>query len=542
MKKLILILFLVVSLMQAQDTPELTHFNGGYLNLSVFASSNFFGGGGGSGASGGIISPLMNNYSSAIFSNPAEMTFLSSIHFQFDYKAPLSTSDFVENSMINSATDDYLQDTTMFILTDDNPEYTKAVGSKAGQLGGFSAFSVAFPLAENVAIGFAYNYPFRFKMDMVLNGLETDLHTAQDVGGNETTFDMLLNTTVTNKTYIDISEITFGAAYKLFDDESGYLSLGASFSEYYVANYIDLLTKIDGEIILNNANEYYFNNPDDQLLDKNANETNDFYWKVKGNYTDRKFGGKLGIYFNGGEKRSSSWNFSLVYDYKPEFLLNDPDAVNIGYQPKFMTGRLLGEGDEALDINLDSINLSKPHLTKQTKNVHSNEVNFEMPSSLTFGIDKQLGESSIAFNLTKYFGRFYYKFDKYEIGKETNIGFKFAANLKFDDELEGWGYAAIPLRLLLFLDLDGLIFQIFRDATNYRNPYYRVAFGAVLGNEIMSDFGKDYNDMIKKAFSLPYPYGLSLSRQYSILDNMNIGVMIFGFPDLALKFSVGYGF
>jgi len=131
--------------------------------------------------------------------------------------------------------------------------------------------------------------------------------------------------------------------------------------------------------------------------------------------------------------------------------------------------------------------------------------------------------------------------DKYEIGKETSFGLKLAANFAFDDELEGWGYAAIPIRLL-YLDIDGLLFQIFRSVTDYRNPHYRVALGAVFGNEIMSDFGKDYNDIIKTAFSLPYPYGFSLSRQYTVFNNLNVGVMIFGFPDLALKFSIGYGF
>ncbi len=541
MKKLIILGIILANLIYAQDTPQLTRFDGGNLNLSVYASMNFFGGGGGSGASGGIIAPLMNNYSTAIFSNPAELTFLKSPHFQFDYKAPLAINDFIDNSSIASATDDYLQDTTMFILQDENPRYTNVNSSEAGQLGGFSAFSVAFPISEKSAFSVAFNYPLRFKMNMLLNGLETNLHTAQDVGGNETTFDMLLNTTITNSIYFDISEISFGFAYNIFNDANGFLSAGISLSQFTANNNLDLLTKIDGAIVLNNANEYYFNNPDDNLLDKTAGETNDFYWKVKGNFTDKQFGGKFGIYYNPDFNRTSTWNFSLVYDYKPKFNLTDENAVNIGFQPKFMKGRLLGEGDESLDINLDSINLSKPHLTNRTYNYFTNSILFELPSSLTFGIDKAFGESSVSVNFTKYFGRTFYKFDKYEIGKKSNFGLKFAANIRFDDELEGWGFAAIPIRLL-YLDIDGLLFQIFRSVTQYRNPHYRIAFGAILGDEIMSDFGKDYNDMLKTAFSLPYPFGLSLSRQYLIFNNINVGVMIFGFPDLALKFSIGYGF
>ncbi len=543
MKKIILLSFVLFSLATyAQDTPQLTHYNGGNLSISVFASSNFFGGGSGSGSAGGIISPLMNNYSGAIFSNPAELTFLSSPYFQFDYKLPLAVNNFIDNSAIASSTDDYLQDTTMFILTDENPVYTNVNSSRAGQLGGFNSFSVGLPVSDNFALAFAYNFPFRFRMDMYMNGIETDLHTAQQVGDNEVKFDMLLNTTLSDKTYIDISEIAFGAGYKVFDNDNGYLSLGFTLSHYRAVNYMNLLLKIDGAVVLNDANEYYFNDPSDPLLDKSKNETNNFYWKVKGNFEDSKFGGKFGIFYNFGKDRTSSWNLSLVTDIKPEFTLTDIDAENIGFQPKFMTGRIMGEGDEALDIDLDNLDLSKPHLTDTTKNEFSNEILFQLPSSVTLGVDKSFGGSSISLNLTKYFGKFHYKFAKYEIGKETSFGVKLGANIKLDDELEGWGVVAIPLRLLFFLDVDGLLFQAFRSSTNYRNSYYRITFGAVFGDEIMSDFGKDYNDMIKTAFSLPFPYGISLSRQYTVFNNLTVGVMIFGLPDLALKFSLGYGF
>ncbi len=540
--KFTIVITLLISLVSySQDTPELTYFNGGNMSIDIRLSSNFFGGGGGSGASGGIISPLMNNYSSAIFSNPAELSFLKGPYAQFDYKAGIALNNFIDHSQIESATDDYLNDTTMFIYEGENTEYTNVTSSRAGQLGGFSAFSFAFPIAEKFYAAFGYNYPFQFQMDMNVTGLETDLHTSEDVGGNETTFDMLLTTTVENNINIAMSEITFGFGAELYNGENGYLSAGITVSKFEVSNYVNMLTQIDGAIVLNNSNEYYFNDPDDILLDKEAGETNDFYWKVKGNYQDTRYGGKFGIYYNLREDRASRWNFSLLYDFRPDFSLYDAGAVNVGYQPKFMTGRLLGEGDEALDIDLDSVNLSKPHLTKATENFFTDKVILEMPSSLTFGVDAQLGKTALAFNFTKYFGKFFYKFDRYEIGKETSVGVKLAADFRFDDKLEGWGYAAIPIRLL-FLDVDGLLFQIFGETTGYRNPHYRIAAGAIFGNDIESDFGEDYNDMLQTALSLPYPYGLSLSRQYTILDHLNVGVMIFGFPDLALKFSLGYGF
>ncbi len=546
MKKITVILFGImaaaVSSFAQTPTPELSRFNGGEMNLNLSFSANFFGGGAGSGMTGGMISPTLMNKSAAVFGNPAELSFLKSAYSNVDYRFGIGMSDFIDNSMISSATDDYLKDTTMFIYNQPTTNYTQVNSASAGLAGGFSSFSAAVPLSDKIVAGFGFNYPLLFNMGLRVNGIETELNTAQDLGGNETTFDMVLNTSVSASTILNISEMTFGVGYNIFNDDDGYLSAGLSLNRKSAVNNFDWLVKIDGSIILNHNNEYYFNNPDDPLINKEEGESNNFYWQLKGNYTDTKYGGKLGLYYNFDKDKSSSWNFSLVYDYEPDFDLSDPNSFGVSYQPKFIKGRVLGTKDEALDIQLDSMNISKPHLTIKKKNVFTQNVTLQMPSSLTFGVDAALESgTSFSLNMIKYFGDFLYQYDKYAIGKKTNIGLKFAGNFHLDDELEGWGIPFIPVRLL-FLDIDGLLFQIFRSETGYRNSYYRVGFGFVFGDAISQGFDDDLTSSISDGLGLPFPYGITLSRRYTVFDNIDVGVMILGVPDLALKVSLGYGF
>ncbi len=544
MKKLMIIsviLFLFGTIAAQTPTPELSRFNGGSLNLNLSFSSNFFGGGSGSGLTGGIISPTMMNKSASLFGNPAELSFLSKAYSNVDYRFGIGASDFIEPSMISSATDDYLKDTTMFIYNQQSTNYTRINSSSFSLFGGVSSFSAAIPITDKITFGFGFNYPLMFNMDLRVNGIETELNTAQDLGGNETTFDMVLNTSINAKTVLNINEIVFGLGANIFNNENGYLSAGLSLSRKSAINNFDWLVKIDGAIILNHNNEYYFNDSNDPLINREAGESNNFYWKLKGNYRDVKYGGKIGLYYNFGKDKSSSWNLSLLYDFEPDFNLNDENAIGESYQPKFIKGRILGTNDDAIDIQLDSMNISKPQLTIKKDNVFTKNAILKMPSSLTFGVDASIKSgTSFSLNIIKYFGDFLYQYDKYAIGKTPNLGLKFAGNFHLDDELEGWGIPFIPIRLL-FLDVDGLLFQIFRDETNYSNSYYRIGIGIITGDATSQGFDSDLTSSISDGLGIPFPYGISLSRRYTVFHNIDVGVMIFGIPDLAMKISIGYG-
>ena len=524
------------------STPKMSYFRGGNLNMTASAAVNLFGGGIGSGISGGIVAPLMKNESSAIFINPAELALMDGSYFNIDYRLGVGSSSLVNQTDINSATDEYLQDTTMFIFNKSaTPEYTQVNNADIRQASGFSSMSFAIPIWKDYVISIGYNVPIQLALDLTVNGIETKLATSQDVGGNETTFDMILNTTISNIAELYISEVVFGFGTSIFNNKNGYLSAGFSVSRFEAINKINRNLQIDGSVVLNGKNEYYFNQPNDILLDKNAGETNDFYWKVNGTYRDARYGGKFALYYNLGEDRKSWANFSLVYDLKPEFLMKDEDATNVAYQPKFIKGSVIGEGDNEFELELDSMNLAKPHLTVQKNNVSTTEIALSIPSSLTFGFDAAVGEHSLSLNIIKYFGKLKYDYSIYSLGKEPNFGIKFAGNFKMNDTMEGWDYALIPIRLL-FLDIDGLLFQAFGSSTGYKNPYYRVGVGFMLGDDISSGFNNDYSSTVSDIFNLPLPNGIALSRKYTIFDNFDVGVLVFGMPDLALKFSLGFNF
>lgn len=538
---LITLLFSVIAYGQT-DTPQMPYFRGGNLNMNVGIAANFFGGGIGSGITGGIVAPLMKNESSAIFINPSELAFIDGPYFNFDYRLGIGSNSLIDQASIDSATDEYLQDTTMFIFDKSStPEYTQINNVDISQVGGFSSISLAFPVWKDYIVSFGYNIPLELNFGMTANGIETKLVTSQDVGGNETTFDMVLNTTVSNITSLHMSEVVLGFGTSIFNSDLGYLSAGFSVSRFEVVNKMNLNLLIDGLVVLNGGNEYYFNQPDDILLDKNLGETNDFYWKVNGTYRDSQYGGKIALYYNLSKNRNSWANFSLVYDLKPTFIMKDDDATNVAYQPKFIKGSLLGEDDDAFELELDSMNLAKPHLTVEKKNVHSTEISLSIPSSLTFGFDAAVGEHSLSLNIIKYFGKFSYDYALYKLGKEPTVGIKFAGNFKMNDKMDGWDYALIPVRLL-FLDFDGLLLQAFGNTTHYKNPYYRVGVGFMLGDESTEGLNDEYSDTFKDLFNLPLPNGIALSRKYTIFDKIDVGVLIFGVPDLALKFSLGYNF
>jgi hypothetical protein len=110
------------------------------------------------------------------------------------------------------------------------------------------------------------------------------------------------------------------------------------------------------------------------------------------------------------------------------------------------------------------------------------------------------------------------------------------------DELEGWNWAYLPLRLL-YLDFDGILMQLFQDQTHYKNSYYKISGGVLFGDAIVEGiFDQQQSKSIKDGLNMPLPSGFALTREYNVFDYVNIGVLVFGFPDLALKFGIGIQF
>lgn len=535
---------------QSSDTPVLSYFNGGTLNLNVKVGLNSSGITPNAGTFGGILSPSLKSGIYSVFGNPAEMANYKKAQFTFDGNFGLSTStfgmgknDLVSDKDIADGTDSFLEDTTTFIYKPENFRSDTKVNSLdiTFRKGGIGSFAALIPFADGWSFGVAYAEPINLAMNMSLSNLNLGLKTTKSVADNETSIDFVLNNQLNSQLALRMNQLTFSFGGTIFGNErTDRLNFGIGLSRYEMTNNIDFSFYSDGAIILNNANEYYFNDPSDVNLSQEKGETNNLFWKAKGNFNSHVYGFKLGFELNTRET-IPFMNFSLMYEYVPKFNMQDPNAINESYQPKFFTGRLLGENDESLDIIIDSLSLTKPNLTVATSNPFSDEVNISLPSSLTFGFDFKLGDHTIALNILKYFNEYSYQLGKFKFGKKPSAGFKLGFDFKFPSEYEGWDWALIPVRLL-YMDFDGLLFQIFSDETLYSNPHFRFGGGLIFGDAIAEGFGADNQKSLEDGLALPLPSGFALGKTYRILDRLTISTVVYGYPDIFLKYSFAYEF
>jgi len=543
----VLIFVLALSFLSGQkknDTPKMVYWIGGKLNLQLNGGINSSVGiGSGNGVFGGMISPNSNYGSTSIFSNPAELAYLKKSNIFFESRLGVGTSSLLSQSDMKKQTDDMLKDTATFIFTPGNYRKDMELGVQdVGQVGGLTALTGAIPFEDYFVLCGGFSTPVDFSLDLLINGISTDISSSKIVSDNETKIDIILKPTILAITKLKVNRVSYGLAKEVMNNDNGQVAVGFTVNRYDVRNLINLDLDFQGMVVLNNLNEYYFNDVNDPSIDPAKNESNNLFFRAKGNYKDTRVGFTLGANYNPANKNNwlSRFNFSLVYNYNPNFVLSDKSAMMESYQPKFMVGRFSGEGDDKFDVAIDSMDLAKPNLTKPTRNYFSNEVLIKMPSSLTLGVDAKFGDHNVSLNILKYFNQLSYQFDRYKIGKNMSAGIRAGADFKFPEELKGWAWALLPIRLL-YLDIDGLIMQLFQKYTLYENPHYRFYGGMNLGNAIVEGFeNKDTEKSLKDMMGLPIPAEIGFSRQYTIMKNINVGVLVFGFPDMFFRFSFGY--
>ncbi|GJQ64669.1 MAG: hypothetical protein SCALA702_37220 [Melioribacteraceae bacterium] len=557
MIKKIYTLFLVlllsaVSFAQVDDTPIMQYWVGGTLNMDMAFQGNMNGPGMGSGIFAGIVSPGIRNGASAMYSNPAELSFLKSPQLLFDTRMMIGThtlgisdSEVISEETLTDGSDDFLTDTTTFKLPASSyRKDTQLGGVNIYQPGGVTSLSFALPLSDRLVVGFGYNSLMQFDMNMLVSGIMTNIKTEKQIGNSVTPIDMLLNSSLSMQMTFRMSSMSLSAGYRLFQNENNRtLSVGIAFNRYTAFHQLNNKFNSDGMMVISNSTEYYFNDPSDNVLDFNAGETNSFYWETRGNFEAVQWGGRLGMYYYFGDKAKffSNFKLSLVYDLMPEMTLSDDNAFSRSYQPKFLTGRPLGEDEETMDIIIDSIDIAKPNLTVETFNSFGNSVRVNMPSSLTFGMDISLGKHLFAFNYVSYSGELSYQMDKFKFGKKATSGVRFGLDFHFPDKFKGASWLLLPLRVF-FLDLDGAIFQLFAKQTGYKNPHYRYGIALMNGEPIVEGFNNEDTQSLTDALDIPLITGFSMSRTYTIYENIDIGVLVFGFPEMMMRFSFGYNF
>ena len=533
-----------------KDTPDLTMWRGGKITFDVGLGLDLLGVGTGSAVGGGVMSPRLKNGAAAIFTNPAELTMLTSPQIVLDPKLGIGTGTFgltgkslLSDKTLDAQTDSFLKDSSIFKYDKINgfKVPSRVTSGSVGFNGSLNAVAVAFPVRKGLTFAIGSYSPIDLAVNMHLSDMALKLRATRATGSQTIGIDFLLDMAITANLAMQSNVLDMGMGWQVADGKKGKVSVGIAAKRYDVRAVLGLNMPIDGEVSIQ-QNEAYFNNPDDKAIDFAAGETNALKWTAHGDYRDTKWGYTGGVVYNATrliDSAISTLNLSLVYDKAPSFVLSDPTALSESYQPVFLVGKFGGKGADSMQILIDSLRLSKPNLTRKTENVFSDKIILTQASSLTFGLDLGVKKHTFAFNYVKYFGDYVMTFSDYRIGKKLTSGVKFVADFELSDRVSGWGWLLLPVRLV-YLDFDGLLLQAFQSRTGYSNRHYRVGGGLVFGAPIVSGIGsastaKSLHDALGSAL----PVGFSLGRQYTIYDRFTVGVVVFGIPDLALRTSLG---
>ena len=529
------------------EPSELHLFRGGYMDVTFGLNLNTIGGSLGSSGMGGLLSSKVYNGALNVNLNPAMLAFNTSSHAIFDSRIGLGTKinpglnkrilNSLNASFDSSITDTFSDEDAWIQFPETYIQPTKMRNLDVGQAPNIGLMAFSMPITEDLTLAASYNYPMSVNLDMGLTGVSAKL--AQEQGTDEVAirFDVLMNISLLTQMQLQMSNLTLGGGYTLVDTPAKKVAAGLSISRYQVDNIRRLQADLSGMVVVGGADERYFNNVADPNLNSQLGEINTFSMNAYANYRSVGYGYTLGFVY----QTYQGINASLVYKNRPSFeLIAEEGAYANAFLPVFITGT----GDELLQgeisVALDSLQANKPNLTTE-RNIGSlvSNGNLNLPSSVGLGLDFMLGLHTVVFNYTLYNGEISYKHGSNTIGKQTRHGIGFGMNIRLEDRFgSSASYATIPLRLLL-LDIDGILFQAFGNATGFANSYFR------FGGNVMTGIGIDtreevdgYEELLGKAF----PQSFSLGRQYSIFDQVDVGVTVLAIPDLMVKYSVGIRF
>lgn len=524
------------------DDFTLTSFRGGELEANIQLGLNLAGVGTGSGTFGGVLSARVNDGASGLFSNPANLGGLSAPQWTFGSRAGLGTNtlgldgtDIFSPSDVQTETDDVLNE--LSYPENQSPTYTTVQDIDLGLQNQLSSFAAAFPVTDRLTLGMGLRRTVDFRFRTRASGIETQFEADQETGGQTINIDFLTRLHGSANARINITSLNFGAGGRLFDNEYGRLSLGAALNRHYATHQVRVDVQPQSMILLNKSQEFFFNKSDDPNLTQD--ETNRFFWKAKANYEDRAWSVRGGLQY----QLPFEWlTFSAAYSAAPDLRMTDSNAFSRRYLPKFVD-LTPPEGEDR--VNVDDLSLAKPNLTTAAQDSLGTSLNLNLPSTLVLGLDFGLGKHTFSVNYMQYFGEFSYRGlysrdgngdNPFQLGKDPTYGLRYGMNFTFPNKLEGAAWALLPIRLL-YLDIDGLLFQAFRQHTEYRNPQYRIGGGVMFGDEITDE---DRSSGVRNALSGPLPTGFALGREYTVFRSVNVGVMLLGFPDTAFRFGLAY--
>lgn len=541
---LILIMALACTdvLAQEEDSkPELGLFRGGKASINFYLGPDFLSGGINT-RTGGVISPYIQRDALLVNTNPAMLASLgkadvrinSRIGFTDGQAGSFFNIESELNSTIDTETNSVFDDEDNFIRTPQSQVIPTTISDFNGGLPStIQSFAVSYPVQDNLAVSFSYSNPVLNEFQMRLNGVSTKL--AQEEGTDDVAirFDALLNIAAYTSTRTEMDITTAGFGMKVFNSEKHELFAGASFSRYSAENSRVINTELSGMVVVGFADERYFNNPQDPNLNRENGETNELFFRARGNFTDTDFGGRLSLYYRFKQR----FGLSLVYADNPTLHLEDPSASSQAFLPVFVIGDDLLSGD--IEVDLGELEANKPNLTTE-RDISDlvSPATIQIPSYFAVGLDIPFANHGLAFNYKMYLDDFRLALGEDVLGKSDPVGLGMALDFNHTNSFKRGGWALLPVRLLL-LDFDGLILQAFKKHTGYTNPHI------TLGGSVMTGTGyveggtpSDYVDIM----DAPTPIGFDLGRSYEVFGNMNVGFNLISYPNLAFTYSLGVSF
>ena len=171
----------------------------------------------------------------------------------------------------------------------------------------------------------------------------------------------------------------------------------------------------------------------------------------------------------------------------PVLRMSDPGAISESYLPVFidMTGSFEPEAGETALFDIERLDVSRPTLTRKTRDYLGPELTLRMPTAFTLGVDWAIGSHRLVLNGVRYagslgvegkYGRENGEIQPFRIAARPSWGLRGGLELAGRRDEGGLGWLSIPLRILL-LDLDGLVFSLMDDRVEYRDVRYRFSGG-----------------------------------------------------------------
>ena len=539
----------------AQDSQDFSarRFYGGNLYVDVRLGSNLFGSGLSGGSFGRIQTSLAGADGATVFGNPARLSFVRHAQMGAEARLPMRNGLFgigprslLSRSSVHRRTDDLLTD--LQFPDDRQPTYTQLSGIHAGQPRQLAAFWLNWPVSKHVTFGFGYRQPFLLDGTLKSDGFSVLLSGSQVGDNGSVDVDFLSELSMVADADIVLDEISFGTGGLLERYYWGSVWWGLSIFRYHATATLNLDVLPQGVLTISGADQYFFNDGEDPNIDTAAGESNLFYWTMKAGYRGSGFGGRFGlIHRTYGEQIGTS----LMLTVPPRLRMSDPGALAESYLPIFLN--LAGSIDasstenvELLDIN--KLDVSRPNLTRKSRDYLGTEMVFRMPTALTFGLDLPLGHHRFAVNAIRYWGMLGVVGDysrengviqPYRLATRPSWGLRAGFDLAGKRAGGGLGILAIPVRILT-LDLDGLLFSLMGDGLGYTDTRYRFGAGITWGREDTDGISPAVQNSIRKLLAGPVPVSASIGRSYSLMDRIHVGVHVAGLPDLLMRFSVAY--